>query len=130
MVLLALLQCLIEAITQGQIRLSLGALDETLDLPGAGSSLLLLLLSVMRLLLLLILLRWLLVLLLCWLRTATPSHHSGNSTASHMTNSTTNSNTTSSGCHLLHQTRLLRLSHGRRRSSHWCGRGWVPVIAL
>ena len=70
--LLALLQCLIEAITQGQIRLSLGALDETLDLPGAGSSLLLLLLSVLRLLLL-ILLRWLLVLLLCWLRTATPS---------------------------------------------------------
>ena len=69
--LLALLQRLIEAVTQGQIRLGLGTLDEALDLPGAGASLLLLLLPILRLLL--ILLWWLLVLLLCWLRTATPS---------------------------------------------------------
>ena len=70
--LLALLQRLIEAVTQGQIRLGLGALDEALDLPGACASLLLLLLPVLRLLLL-VLLWWLLVLLLRWLRTATPS---------------------------------------------------------
>ena len=72
--LLALLQRLIEAVTQGQIRLGLGTLDEALDLPGAGASLLLLLLPVLRLLLLLlVLLWWLLVLLLRRLRTAAPS---------------------------------------------------------
>ena len=72
--LLALLQGFIEAVTQGQIGLGLGTLDEALDLPGTGASLiLLLLLPILRLLLLLVLLRWLLVLLLCWLGTAAPS---------------------------------------------------------
>merc|ERR550517_1276368 len=124
MVLLALLQGFIEAVTQGQIGLGLGALDEALDLPGTGASLILLLLLPILRLLLLILLRVLLVLLLCWLGTAAPSHHSSDSTASHMTNSATNSNATSHGSHLLHHTRLLGLRHCRRRSSHWCGRGW------
>ena len=70
--LLALLQRLIEAVAQGQVRLSLGALDKALNLPGTGASLvLLLLLTILRLLL--ILLRGLLVLLRWLLRTATPS---------------------------------------------------------
>merc|ERR1711910_165539 len=68
MVLLALLQRLIEAVAQGQVRLSLGALDKALNLPGTGASLvLLLLLTILRLLL--ILLRGLLVLLRWLLRT-------------------------------------------------------------
>merc|ERR1719234_2556395 len=93
-VLLALLQRLIESVTEGQIRLGLCALDEALDLPSTSPSLILLL-PILRLLLLL-LLRWLLlVLLLCWLGTATTSHHSSDSTASHMANSATNSDTTS-----------------------------------
>merc|ERR1719234_2727181 len=82
----------------------------------------LLLLPILRLLL--VLLWWLLVLLLCWLGTATTSHHSSDSTASHMANSATNSNTTSSHGHLLHHAGLLGLRHCRRRSSHWCRRGW------
>merc|ERR1719180_399025 len=123
-VLLALLQRLIESVTEGQIRLGLSALDEAFDLPSTSPSLILLLLSILRLLLLLILLRLLLVLLLCWLGTATTSHHSSDSTASHMANSATNSDSTSSHCHLLHHTGLLGLPHCRRRSSHWCRRGW------
>ena len=68
--LLALLQCLIEAITQGQIGLGLGALNEALDLPGASTFRLLLLLSILRLLL--VLLWWLLV-LFSWLGAAPTS---------------------------------------------------------
>merc|ERR1719180_354086 len=127
-VLLALLQRLIESVTEGQIRLGLSALDEAFDLPSTSPSLilLLLLLPILRLLLLLVLLLWwlLVLLLLCWLGTATTSHHSSDSTASHMTHSATYSHTTSSHCHLLHHTGLLGLRHGRRRSSHWCRRRW------
>merc|ERR1719278_1862173 len=122
MVLLALLQRLIEAVAQGQVRLSLGALDKALNLPGTGTSLVLLLLLLTILRLLLILLRGLLVLLRRLLRTATPSHHPSNGTASHMTNGTTDGDTTSSCCHLLHQAWLLGLGHCRWRSSHWCRR--------
>ena len=71
--LLALLQRLIEAVAQGQVRLSLGALDKALNLPGTGASLVLLLLLLTILRLLLILLRGLLILLRWLLRTATPS---------------------------------------------------------
>ena len=41
--LLALLEGLVEAVTEGEVGLGLGALDEALDLPGTGASLLLLL---------------------------------------------------------------------------------------
>merc|ERR1719458_55358 len=125
MVLLALLQRLIEAVTQGQVRLSLGALDKALNLPGTGASLvLLLLLTILRLLL--ILLRGLLVLLRWLLRTATPSYHPSNGTASHMTNGTTDGDATSSCCHLLHQAWLLGLGHWSRRRGRSCpwSRSW------
>ena len=60
-----------------------------------------------------------------WLRSHIWSHHhSSDSTASHMANSAADGDTTSHGRHLLHHTRLLGLRHCRRRSSHWCGRGW------
>ena len=41
--LLALLEGLVESVTEGEVGLGLGALDEALDLPGTGASLLLLL---------------------------------------------------------------------------------------
>merc|ERR1719167_490860 len=117
MVLLALLQRLIEAITEGQVWLGLGALNEALDLPGASAFRLLLLLSILRLLL--VLLWWLLV-LFSRLGAAPSSHHASDGAPSNMANSTSNCNSACSGRHLFHQTGLLGLAHGRWRSGHGC----------
>merc|ERR1719318_1984095 len=116
MVLLALLQRLIEAITEGQVCLGLSALNEALDLPGASALRLLLLLSILLLLLLL----WWLLVLFSRLGAAPPSHHASDGAPGNMANSTSNCNSACSGRHLFHQTGLLGLAHGRWRSGHGC----------
>merc|ERR1719209_1808766 len=110
MVLLALLQRLIEAITEGQVCLGLGTLNEALDLPGTSAFRLLLLLSILRLLLV----------LLRRLGAAPTSHHASDGAPGNMANSTSNCNSACSGRHLFHQTGLLGLAHGRWRSGHGC----------
>merc|ERR1719500_450362 len=115
--LLALPQGLIESLTQRDVGLLLSALDEALDLPGAGSlGFLGLRLTVLRLLGV----GWLLLLLellILVTSTTTTTHTTSEGAAHHMSHRTAHRHSTSSHGHLLHHAGLLGLTHHRSRSS-------------
>ena len=103
---LALAQGLVEALAQGEVGLVLGALDELLDLPGAGSGrlvgVLLLVAVVVGLLLLLLLLLhvdWLLRLI-----SATAAEHSSHGMSCDVADGRSDGDTSGGGSHLQEKT--------------------------